>query len=443
MIAKLFMKKQTVKRWIFRMALLVVMALPELASAQYFNYNLAGDVLAGFRKTGIYADHYELAVDLGSVTNFIKMPIGVTINISNFSPNQLTFAFPDGYNHLQWSMFACLASSGSSWVTPVGTFPKNTLWYTAPGTDVNTQTQPPTRLGSGIQKQVWGIMSGVGRSAYAISAGLGTTNADNNTVLIAESVATYPNDILSAYISDASDPSDGDFNPYGTGGLPSTIENITPNTFNAPQRTDFYQVCPTGSVDPITGLTNTTPYFVGYFLLNPSGTMTFTRAAAVVNNPPSAGTVFSAITNGFLPLTVVFTNTASGNITNWVWNFGNGIIITNFTGANVTNTYATSGDYTVTLTVNGPGGSATVSQANYIVASPAPIITATLSGSNFVLSGTNCPAGVQYRILTTSSLTQTLATWTPVSTNTFLSNGTFTYSNPATNSQTYFRLVSP
>ncbi len=171
--------------------------------------------------------------------------------------------------------------------------------------------------------------------------------------------------------------------------------------------------------------------------------MTFTRASSTPA-APVVGSVTSTVTNGFGPLTVVFTNTATGSITNWNWSFGDGTIINNTTGANVTNTYVAGGSYTVTLTVNGPGGSSSDILTNYIVASPTPSLSnVTRFGGNLVFGGSNCPAGVQYRILSTTNLTTALTNWLPVSTNTFLSNGTFTYTNSATTNSAFFRLVSP
>jgi PKD repeat protein len=426
------------KRLGLKLALVLALVLPELAGAQTFSYNVYGDVLAGFRKTGTFAGTYEMVVDLGSVTNFLKLSMGSTISITNFTPSQLTYAFSSGYGNLQWSVFSTFPNS-SSWVTPLGSFPKDTLWYTLPGTSVTTQTQPPVRQSYSSQTSPKDAMYGVGSDGVSISAGTGA-NIDNTLDVIAENIANFASEgyTLSDLIGNAANPADGDFGASGSP-LPYDVENITPNSFTSAQRSDFYQVCPYNLADPITGLTNLTPYFVGYFILNPAGTMTFTRASAVTM--PSVGTVTSTVTNGFSPLQVVFSNTASGTITSWVWNFGNGVIITNSTGANVTNTYATAGDYTVTLTVTGPGGSSTNTLSNFIVASPTPQIGAALVGGKFVLSGTNCPAGVQYRILNTTNLA--LASWNPVVTNTFLSNSSFSYTNSTTNAASFFRLISP
>jgi hypothetical protein len=69
----------------------------------------------------------------------------------------------------------------------------------------------------------------------------------------------------------------------------------------------------------------------------------------------------------------------------------------------------------------------------------------TLSGGRLVFSGTNCPAGAQYRILTSTNVAWPLSSWIPVVTNTFLGNGSYSYtnSNSTTNPAAFFRLVSP
>lgn len=437
------MTNLSLKRLGLKLVLLALMAVPGLASAQeYFNnYSDFGGLYLGFRKTGnnIATPTYEMVVTVGSITNFLKLPAGTTTNITQYTPSVLTYAFPNGYGNLQWS--ACSAFTGSAnWVTGVGTFPASTIWFTMPSPSLTTQSTPPVRTAPTYQSITKTYILSIGDGAFTISSDLITTNSDNNTNLVVEPTS-YSQNILSTFIGDQTYPTNGDFGPTGNP-LPNgeTVEGWTPSSFTTSQRLDFYQVCPSGKVDPISGST-TAPYFVGYFILNSSGTMTFTRASAVT--APSAGTVAASATNGFGPLTVVFTNTASGTITDWVWNFGNGTIITNTTGGDVTNTYATAGDYTVTLTVYGPGGSATNVVANYILTSPKPNISLTAANGQVVFSGTNCPVGVRYRILSSTNLLTATANWKPVYTNTFANNGSFAYTNPATGGNAYFIMVSP
>jgi len=143
-------------------------------------------------------------------------------------------------------------------------------------------------------------------------------------------------------------------------------------------------------------------------------------------------------------LSVVFTDASTGTITNWLWSFGNGASVTNTSNINATNTYVAGGPFTVTLTVSGPGGSSSTNGLISIAAYPTPKISSLTSSAGFIVfSGTNCPAGVQYRILTQTNVAKPLSSWIPVATNTFLSNGSFSYSNPKTNPAAYFRLVSP
>lgn len=432
----------TVRRLGIKLALVGLLTLPELAGAQFFNFNQFGDVLAGFRKTGVNAGNYELVVNLGSVTNFVGMSIGTTVTITNFSTSQLTDAFPN-YNNLQWSTFSGVPANGRNpppWVTALGSFPANTLWFTLPRTDFNTQTQPPTKTSLAAQAPQRSLMNSVGSGAFSIAGFIGVTNADNNTLLVREPV-TYSSYILTTFIGDITSPTNGDFGASGSG-FPFSVENWTPASFTTGQRSDFYQSCPLSYTDPITGLTNGTAYFVGYFTLNPGGTMTFTRAAGTVAAPVAG---FSGTpTAGFASLQVVFTDASTGSITNWVWSFGDGQSVTNTTSASVNHTYASAGTYAVTLTVSGAGGANATTKSSYIVASSTPKISSlTLSNGQFVFGGANCPATVQYRILTSSNLTTPVASWTPVETNHFLSNGTFSHTNSTGGSAVFFKLVSP
>jgi PKD repeat protein len=75
---------------------------------------------------------------------------------------------------------------------------------------------------------------------------------------------------------------------------------------------------------------------------------------------------FSAnATNGPWPLTVTFTDTSTGTLTNRFWNFGDGST-TNTTANILTHNYGGSGTNTVSLTVRGPAGASSITLTNYI-----------------------------------------------------------------------------
>ena len=119
-------------------------------------------------------------------------------------------------------------------------------------------------------------------------------------------------------------------------------------------------------------------------------------------SPPTAN--FSALPlSGTAPLTVTFTDLSAGNITAWTWNFGDGLTsMIQYP----THTYTILGQFGVTLTVSGPGGSDTASKPDYIVVGPAfapPV--ADFSASP--LSGT-APLTVTFTDLSAGDVT----TWT-------------------------------
>jgi PKD repeat protein len=88
-------------------------------------------------------------------------------------------------------------------------------------------------------------------------------------------------------------------------------------------------------------------------------TITVTPAAPVASftRVPAGG--------GFAPLTVSFTDTSTGDVTSWSWDFGDG---GTSTAQNPAHTYD-AGGFTITLTVTGPGGSDTFSQVIVVASS--------------------------------------------------------------------------
>ncbi|GEM_PF-1710503 len=84
---------------------------------------------------------------------------------------------------------------------------------------------------------------------------------------------------------------------------------------------------------------------------------------------PIAG--FDALpVSGNVPLAVSFTDGSQGNITEWLWDFGNG---SQSMAQHPVYTYPSPGTYTVSLTVKGPGGANTAVKNNCIVVNTAPL----------------------------------------------------------------------
>ena len=106
-------------------------------------------------------------------------------------------------------------------------------------------------------------------------------------------------------------------------------------------------------------------YTVSLTVTGPGGSNTQTRTNYITVTTAGAPVAqFTATTTwGTARLTVPFTNTSTGNITSYAWNFGDG---TTSTAANPTKVYSVPGTYTVRLTVTGPGGSNTQIRNDYI-----------------------------------------------------------------------------
>jgi PKD repeat protein len=85
---------------------------------------------------------------------------------------------------------------------------------------------------------------------------------------------------------------------------------------------------------------------------------------------PLLGVDFTAApTSGKSPLKVTFTCASTETVTKWFWEFGDGKTSTK---QNPVYTYRKPGSYSVTLTVTGPGGTSTVTQAACINAYAVP-----------------------------------------------------------------------
>lgn len=135
--------------------------------------------------------------------------------------------------------------------------------------------------------------------------------------------------------------------------------------------------------------------------------------------PPAPVAEFSGSpTSGTAPLLVNFSDLSSGSVTSWAWTFGDG---GTSTAQNPSHTYTSAGNFTVTLTATGPGGSDGETKASYISVSAPPVApTAQFSGSP--TSG-NTPLVVSFSDLSSGDVTGW--SWT------FGDGATSTAQNPA------------
>ena len=123
--------------------------------------------------------------------------------------------------------------------------------------------------------------------------------------------------------------------------------------------------------------------FPNNFAAGGSGSITALSGPVPV---PLSASFSGTPTNGVAPLLVTFTNTSTGSYTNSVWSFGDGGSVTN-SGTTAVYAYNSPGTYTVTLTVNGPGGLGTCTQTNFVtVADPVQVGYVDSSHQSMLLS---------------------------------------------------------
>ena len=103
----------------------------------------------------------------------------------------------------------------------------------------------------------------------------------------------------------------------------------------------------------------------------PNGTLTFSKSSAfqVTAGSGLAAGFTATPTSGTVPLTVTFTNTSTGAITNQLWSFGEG---STSAAASPAHTYTNTGSFTMSLTVFGAGGSNMLTRTSYIAVTAVP-----------------------------------------------------------------------
>ena len=105
------------------------------------------------------------------------------------------------------------------------------------------------------------------------------------------------------------------------------------------------------------------------------------EVSAVVSELATPVAAFSVSAGtGAVPFTTVFSDQSSGEISTREWSLGDG---TSSTAATVVHTYTVAGTYGVSLTVSGPGGSATEIKPAFIEVTQADPPTPRYRGSGF------------------------------------------------------------
>jgi PKD repeat protein len=178
---------------------------------------------------------------------------------------------------------------------------------------------------------------------------------------------------------------------------------------------------------PVHTFSQTGTYTATLTVTGPGGSNSVSMTITV--NPAPAAPVSNFTTNvvsGTAPLTVRFTNKATGSVTSYFWSFGDG------TTSSATNppvhTYSKAGTYTVALKVTGPGGSNSVSTTINVNPTPAAPV------SNFttnVVSGT-VPLIVQFTNGATGSITSYLWSFGDGTTSSVADPPAHTYSKTGT-----------
>ena len=116
--------------------------------------------------------------------------------------------------------------------------------------------------------------------------------------------------------------------------------------------------------DPSHDYTSSGIYAVSLTVSGPGGSDTETKAGYITVYEAVDADFSGSPTSGMAPLTVAFTNQSTGDYDTCAWDFGDGGTSTDC--SDPSHGYTSVGVYTVTLMVNGPGGSDIKTKAEYI-----------------------------------------------------------------------------
>jgi len=164
-------------------------------------------------------------------------------------------------------------------------------------------------------------------------------------------------------------------------------------------RWDFGDGLSSSEQNPQHTYQNSGVFTVGLRVGGPSGSDSTSSVDYItaLEPPPIAGFTVNS-QSGERPFTAQFTDTSTGLITSWGWNFGDG---ESSSEQNPSHTYADSGSYGIHLEVIGPGGTSAIEKPDYIQ------VLATPFSADFTADPLNgeSPLTVQFQDLSAGKVT--------------------------------------
>lgn len=229
------------------------------ADAQTFGYTNC-DLIAGFRISGGSSD---LVVDLGPVGTYEEMSTHTTVELTQFTSDQINDALPT-LNGISWAVMAAQRGNANYPDDPLQTLWITSPWLTPTSPGVTWKCQSKWTQG-GPASQIEAI--GSGATLYANAQPAGTDNTDTAIVIASSSQYSFTG-LMGSY---------GDL----SGTFQGNVENTTSDDFDSADivsRSVLLKLTP--SSDGGAGTV------VGYFDFKPDGTLWFTAGP-----PPQATTI--------------------------------------------------------------------------------------------------------------------------------------------------------
>ena len=334
------------------------------------------------------------ALPLAPVAQFTGTPTSglapLTVNFTNTSTGNIAsyaWTFGDGTTSTAANPVKVYSAAGSYTVSLTVTGPggsntqtrTNYITVTTVGAPVAQFTGTPT---SGVAPRTVNFTNtSTGNiTSYAWTFGDGTTSTAANPVKVYSAAGSYTVSLTVTGPGGSNTQTRTNYITVTTVGAPVAQFTGTPTSGMAPRTVNFTNTS-TGSItsyawtfgdgttstaaNPVKVYSAAGSYTVSLTVTGPGGSNTQTRTnyITVTTSGAPAAQFTANRTWGSGRLKVAFTNTSTGNITSYAWNFGDG---TTSTAANPAKVYSTAGTYSVSLTVTGLGGSNTQIRSNYI-----------------------------------------------------------------------------